>query len=402
MAIFSLGDVPGKGKGLVATEDIARGTRIVEETPIITIPDEAPQHDVLKFQIVQQMNSLSEQQQQSMLSMHNIYPYSDIAERCLGIIRTNALPIDADGIGGGLFLKACRINHSCNNNARKSWNQRIQRHTVHALRDIPKGEEITIYYLNSDSARAVRQKRLQDKFGFLCSCELCSLSEEESQQSDKRLARIDQLDDLIGRDCMSMNFSLRTLGYAEERVRLYEEQRPGDSGLSRTYMDAAQIAIAKGDLARGRIFADRAVDGWRASGGNDSQEVLEHGDLPKHPGKLQLYGLSMEWKTSVNEIPQGLDRGDFEDWLWRRETKAKRELIQCSTGFRDQAIFPSFAGLPNKGGFFNIYEGSPNTDQPLKYWCFLGKITNVSSLLHLKLELKDLNYKKLLLYFYTK
>jgi hypothetical protein len=272
---------------------------------------------------------------------------------------------------------------------------------VHALRDIPKGEEITIYYLNSDSARAVRQERLQDKFGFLCSCKLCSLSEEESQQSDKRLATIYQLDDLMGRDGRSMNFSLRTLRYAEERVRLYEEQRPGDPGLSRTYMDAAQVAIAKGDLARGRIFADRAVDGWRASGGDDSQQVLEHGDLSKHPGKLQLYGLSMEWKTSVDEIPQGLDQGDFEDWLWRRETLANRESRQCSTGIRDQAIFPTFAGLPNKGGFFGVYGDSTNTDQPLKHWCFLGKITDVSSLLHLELELEDLDHKKLPLHFYT-
>jgi hypothetical protein len=109
--MFSLRDVPGKGKGLVATEHIPRGTRILEETPIITIPDEARHDDVLKIQMVQQMNSLSEQQRQSILSMHNIYPYSNIAERCLGIIRTNALPIDADGIGGGLFLEACRINH---------------------------------------------------------------------------------------------------------------------------------------------------------------------------------------------------------------------------------------------------------------------------------------------------
>jgi hypothetical protein len=67
-----------------------------------------------------------------------------------------------------------------------------------------------------------------------------------------------------------MNFSLRTLRYAEERVRLYNKQGPGDLGLSRIYMDAAQVAIANGDLARGRIFADRAVDGWQVSGGDDS------------------------------------------------------------------------------------------------------------------------------------
>jgi hypothetical protein len=118
--MFSLRDVPEKGKGLVATEYIPRGTQILEETPIITIPDEARHDNVLKFQIVQQMNSLSKQQRQLMLSMHNIYPYSNIAKRCHSIIRTNALPIEVNSIRGGLFLEACRINHSCDNNAQKS------------------------------------------------------------------------------------------------------------------------------------------------------------------------------------------------------------------------------------------------------------------------------------------
>ncbi|KAI2478116.1 SET domain-containing protein 5 [Pyrenophora tritici-repentis] len=302
--------MPGKGKGLVAVEDIPRGTRILEETPIIAIPDSPLKDNLLKAQIVQQMNFLND-------------------------------------------------------------------------------------------AREIRRKRLQDKFGFLCSCKLCSLPEEQSEQSDKRLARIDQLDELIGRDGMAMNLSLRTFRYAEERIRLYEEQISGDAGLSRTYMDAAKVAIAKGDLARGRIFAERAVDGWRAGGGNDRKEVLEYGDLCKNPAKLSLDGLSMEWKTSVDEVPQGLNQSDFDDWLWRRWTKAYGEKMQCSTGFRDRAAFPSFAGLPNKGGFYGVHEESVNIDQPLKHWCFLGEITNFSSLAHLELELVDSDDKKLPLHFYT-
>jgi hypothetical protein len=147
------------------------------------------------------------------------------------------------------------------NNAQKHWNQRIKRHTVYALRDIPKDEEITIYYLGYDSSREVRQKKLQDKFGFLCSCRLCSLPAQQSRKLDERLERIDYLDDLIGRDGMQMQFSLRSLRYADERVRLYNERGPGNSGLPRVYLDAAQIAVANGDLARGRIFAERAVEG---------------------------------------------------------------------------------------------------------------------------------------------
>jgi hypothetical protein len=399
--MYSLTEVPGKGKGLVATTDIPRGTRILEESPVVTIPDRPRDDEWLKAHISQQVDSLNEQKRQSLLSMHNVYPYSNIFEQCLGIIRTNALPVEADGIGGGLFLEACRINHACDNNAQKNWNQRIKRHTVHALRDIPQGEEITIFYLDRDSSRELRQKRLQDKFRFLCSCPLCSLPDEQSKQSDKRLARIDQLDDLIGRDGMALKFSLRTLRYADECVRLYNEQGPSDAGLARTYMDAAQVAIAKGDLARGRIFAERAVDGWRASGGDDCKEVLEHGDLCKNPAKLPLYGLSMEWKTTIDDVPQGLDPAEFEDWLWRRETQTNRDLVQCSTGFRDREVFPSFAGLPTQGGFYGRIEHSGNTDQPMKHWCFLGEITGLTTLVHLELELVDLDDKKLPLHFYT-
>jgi hypothetical protein len=200
---------------------------------------------------------------------------------------------------------------------------------------------------------------------------------------------------------MVMNFSLRTLRYADECARPYNEQGPGDSGLARTYIDAAQVAIAKGDLARGRVFAERAVDGWRASGGYDSKEVLEHSDLCKNPAKLQLYGLSMEWKTTVNEVPQGLDPSEFADWLWRRETQTNRELVQCLTGFQDREVLPSFAGLSNQGGFYGRIEDSGNTDQLIKHWYFLGELTGFTILIHRELELVDLNDKKLPLHFYT-
>jgi SET domain-containing protein len=59
----------------------------------------------------------------------------------------------------GIFLDACRINHACDNNAQKSWNENIKRHTIHALRDIEKDEEITIP--TSESPRIARPvKRL--------------------------------------------------------------------------------------------------------------------------------------------------------------------------------------------------------------------------------------------------
>jgi hypothetical protein len=287
--MYALEDVPGKGKGFVAIENIPRGTRILSEPPVITTPELQRDDEWLKSHISQQVASLSEHQRQSFLTLYNLYPYQNIAEQSLGIIRTNSLPIGANGIEGGIFLDACRINHSCDNNAQKHWNQYIERHTVHALRDIPKGEEITICYLGHNNSREIRQKKLQDKFGFLCSCLLCLLPEQQSQENDERLERIDYLDDLIGRDSMQMQFFLQSLQYADERARLYNKQGLGNSSLPRVYLNAAQIAVANSDLARGRIFAERAVEGWQTAHSGDSKEVIKYSPLAQDLSKLLIY-----------------------------------------------------------------------------------------------------------------
>ncbi|KAJ4373764.1 hypothetical protein N0V83_002503 [Neocucurbitaria cava] len=401
-SMYALKDVLGKGKGIVAIENISKGTRILSEEPVITTPEYQQDDEWLKSHLSQQVDVLSEPQRQSFLSLHNLYPFQNIVEQSLGIIRTNALPIEADGIGGGIFLEASRINHACDNNAQKAWNQCIKRHTVHALRDIAKGEEITIYYLGLDSSREVRQKKLEDKFGFLCSCRLCSLTTELSQKNDEMLERIDYLDDLIGRDGMQMKFFLRTLRYVDERVRLYNEQGPGNSGLPRAYLDAAQIAIANGDLARGRIFAERAVEGWRIANGSDSKEVIRHGSLARNPATLPLYGLSMKWKTSLNEVPQELDLDDFEDWLWRRGKSNKLGQSGLLTDLHNREIFPGFTALPSSNPLdMKFYEVVDGTYQPLRHWCFLGEITDYTTLHHLELELTDIDEKKIPLHFYT-
>jgi hypothetical protein len=61
---------------------------------------------------------------------------------------------------------------------------------------------------------------------------------------------------------------LRILRYIEQQIRLYNEQGPNDTGLPRAFNDAAQVAIANGDLVRARIFAEQAVQGSIVLGGD--------------------------------------------------------------------------------------------------------------------------------------
>ncbi|GMG22261.1 unnamed protein product [Aspergillus oryzae] len=373
--MYDLKDVPSKGKGLVATRSIPHGTRILCEEAIIHIPHSHNQWGSKKLQsyVREQVNALTEQQRQAFLSLHNIYPYKNPMEQYVGIIRTNALPIENGETGGGIFLEASRINHACDNNAQKSWNENIKRHTVHALRNINEGEEITIYYLAAHTTRKARQEALRAKFKFSCSCRLCSLPAEQTQRIDEILEEIARLDRLVRQRGLEgiLSSPLRTLRCLDREIQLYDMTGTDDPGLSRVYLDAAQVAIAHGDLARGRIFAERAVQGWRISGGSDCQNVIEFESLSQKPSQLPLYGISMQWKTTVDEVPSALEPTEFEDWLWKREKSppsgARADLRNC-------VIFPAFSGLPDEGGVdLDFYTGP---ESPYQHWCFLAEIVD--------------------------
>ncbi|KAG8417527.1 hypothetical protein J3458_005024 [Metarhizium acridum] len=397
--MYEIQDVPGKGKGLIATQAIPKGTRILSEKPIITVPKQTTMSIEQFARLVsRQVDALSKNHQQELLALPTVHTFNDDAQKYLEITRANALPAN-DG-EAGIFLQACRINHACDNNAHKNWNKNIKQHTVHALRDIEKGEEITIYYMGAYWNRETRIRRLQERFGFICSCGLCSLPPDQSQESDKRLEKLLHLDDLIGRGGVLgvLSNPLQKLHHVDHRVRLHE-QGPNDSGLPQAYFFAAQIAIAHGDLARARIFVDRAVDGRICFEGDDSHNVSELKALAHDMSEDELYGLSMKWKTAVNDVPQGLDPAELEDWLWRREKPRQPGQL---ADLRDRTTFPAFPGLPHdrdESYYFEDPSGLMGLSR--RNWCFLAEIRQVTAFTRLQFEIEDVDGQSLPLFFYT-
>lgn len=331
--------------------------------------------------------------------MHNIHT-DESASKYLGIIRTNALPFGRDE--AGIFLDACRINHACDNNAQKCWNGNIKRHTVHALQNIDLGEEITIYYLGVTNNREARQDALRRKFAFTCACRLCSLPFDESRESDRRLNEILKIDLLIGRHGLMgiLSDPLQKLRHVDRQVTLYNEQGPNDAGLPRAFLDAAQIAVANGDLARARIFAEKAMLGWIVLGGDDGPNVLENKALSKDPSKHMLYGHLMKWKTSIDNTPSGLDPAEFDNWLWKRE---KPQQPGKPTDFRNQTTFPPLNDLPSDKftatGFDTSSDGT--THRPSRHWVFLAEIVDFFTLARLQMDVKDVDGTTVPLFFYT-
>jgi len=402
LPVYALEDVPGKGKGLIAARDIPKGTRIISEKPFVTVPGNVANMEQQRIYLYQQVGSLSEQQEREFLAMDNVYPYTNSGERYQGIFRTNALPFGPTLRDGGVFLKACRINHACDNNATNFWNENLNQLTIHALRDISKGEEITIFYLNARRNRKARVEELWQSFKFTCSCRLCSLPPHQGKESDSRLDRVYELDVVIEQAGLEglVSSPRRMLNYVDEQVQLWNEETANEVGLVRAYPDAVQISIANGDLARARIFANRALALYRIALGDDSPDVVQYGELVRNPATHDYYGMSMKWKTMPDDVPQELGPRDFEDWLWKRRIEnAPGHLGKLN----DREAFPSFNELPNEHDFESDYfeGGTLGSRRPRRHWCFLAEIMEFTSLVRLQMAVRDLNGTVLPLRFHT-
>ena len=56
---------------------------------------------------------------------------------------------------------------------------------IHAVRDIDKGEEITLKYVNATKSCRERNAKLKHVYNFECNCRLCEL-ERADPKSDER------------------------------------------------------------------------------------------------------------------------------------------------------------------------------------------------------------------------
>jgi SET domain len=315
LQLFDIQSVPGKGKGLVARFNIAKGTRILYETPLFTTPNLSP-ISLMESNIATKLKALSKPEQRQFLSLHNNfpgkYPFS-------GVVKTNALPCGPDSAIGGVYPTICLINHSCLPNAHNSWNSDAKWETIHAIRYIKSGEEITISYDKGGSSDS-RRTYLKDAFGFDCNCSLCSLPLPDLQISDARRLQIQHLDNVIGDSDSVMKKPDDCLTDCHCLLQVLEVEYKGSAValIARLYYDAFQISITHGDQARASVFAERGYRSRIICEGEDSPETQKIKNLMENPARHRNFGASKRWKAAKGLVPKGLDTDGFEKWLWRQ------------------------------------------------------------------------------------
>jgi hypothetical protein len=195
--LFELALSPGKGFGLFATTSIARGTRIIEEAPLMTIPSanhgtertlmhfieavgDAPYKNVVAFARLHHKGSApATSETLATLAQDYVDPNKSQGtaidvEHAVHIFQVNAAAMGYTGeLGSGVFKSFSRINHSCTPNVHHSYNPTLKKLTVHATRHINKGEEILTTYTNLDRIYEQRTDLLSN-WHVRCECKCCA------------------------------------------------------------------------------------------------------------------------------------------------------------------------------------------------------------------------------------
>lgn len=264
------------------------------------------------------LKAMTKTEQRQFFSLHNNFP----GKHVLGsILKTNGLPCGPDSTSGGVYPTICLINHSCLPNSHNNWNGQAEHETIHAIRPIKAGEEITIPY-DHGGPSASRQLFLKHSFGFDCRCTICMLPPAQLRDSDARRLLIQKLDEAIGDPMRMVIKPAESLRDCQTMLRALNEEFADHPGAHscRLYYDAFQICISHGDQARAAVFAERAYKGRVCIEGEDSPETQKVKSLSTKPSSHQSYGLcSMKWKTKKSMVPKGLDEAQLEAWLFRNQ-----------------------------------------------------------------------------------
>jgi hypothetical protein len=202
--LYDIKHAAGKGFGVFANQDIKRGTRIMSEQPLLTVPpqtdvptafSELSRHDQGLFLSVHcrqynagDMDSLTALREKPIEGLDMLTFPVELQAKVIAIHRTNFITAGEKTV---VCVKVSRLNHSCLPNAHHQWNENIGAVTVHAMKDIATGEEVVITYVPLCLDRATRTARL----GFKCICAACDASTAFGEASEMRRKILSLIDD---------------------------------------------------------------------------------------------------------------------------------------------------------------------------------------------------------------
>ncbi|KAK0613173.1 hypothetical protein B0T14DRAFT_384451, partial [Immersiella caudata] len=191
---YQVQDLPGKGKGVVATKRIQRGTVLmVEHAAVIadTLFPSRVKRAVGREMLQRAMARLGEECEGAILELAKSSRDPEGVPAAEDLMKTNSFTVKISGNSHmALFPRVSRINHACRPSAITRFDEQTLSMTIRAMKNIEPGEEITLSYTDFGLSYNERQRNLKAKWGFDCDCSICSLPPAEIAESDARRDRI--------------------------------------------------------------------------------------------------------------------------------------------------------------------------------------------------------------------
>eukprot|EP00746_Dinoflagellata_sp_MGD_P136609 gnl/MRDRNA2_/MRDRNA2_70506_c0_seq1.p1 gnl/MRDRNA2_/MRDRNA2_70506_c0~~gnl/MRDRNA2_/MRDRNA2_70506_c0_seq1.p1 ORF type:complete len:426 (+),score=63.31 gnl/MRDRNA2_/MRDRNA2_70506_c0_seq1:216-1493(+) len=304
---FNIVPVDGKGLGVVATQGISKGERILEERPLVKC-------NAAGNKIVLPRNMPTEGAFWGLADVrtgHRGYPSVSnhpSGKTMRGILETNAFSLGDDSAYIGVFPLVSRFNHSCVSNIAHCWLQDLQCEVLHAVTDIQIGEELTISYCDAFTDRHTRQKMLFERYNFVCRCSACSLTGKKLLRSDTNRFRLQEL-----HRANPASDPAEQLHLAEQALDMIDDEflgRPGYKTLH--YRRSAIASIALGDMRQARFMAFKDYEANCLDEGPDSQRSFNAwkrmADLMQSPAMIKFLAEQpsqyVENRASVKEKPE--------------------------------------------------------------------------------------------------
>ncbi|KAF2867587.1 hypothetical protein BDV95DRAFT_502384, partial [Massariosphaeria phaeospora] len=301
---YDIRAIPGKGYGCFAIKPIAAGTRIIAESPLLVVPvAEYYQEDIqaafdklsaadkeLYFTLhsahgqdpkhwpSQIHSTVTPREQKRILEQHNARVGKEPS--LISIFQTNCMEMED---GAAIFPNASRLNHSCNPNACFVWNAAIYKETIHVMRKVEKGEEITVSYCDQMHEKTLRAWELKH-YGFSCDCPACAGDETDSSSfacmSAERRYRMDELH----REVRPYRGKHLEQGAKKERfvenllnlAVLHMEDGDHSARLANIFLDIALVSEVNGDLKTAFSAATKACAVKRNCQGTDFPEYKKY------------------------------------------------------------------------------------------------------------------------------
>ncbi|GAB1317671.1 SET domain-containing protein 5 [Madurella fahalii] len=266
---YEVRDVPGKGKGAVATRAIRAGEIIQREAPVILTVAQLPK-GIVPSQVAGMFDvafqQLPDQERQRVMAMAKSAGTDHFLD---DILHTNGIGITMDGYAlSGLYPEISRMNHACRPNVFTRYSVRTMILEAVAYVDIQPGEELSLSYLPLNLLSQDRKKMIQ-RWHFNCTCSICS-SKEKTDLSDQNRLRIQAILDEFKRQKNRNRGNVEPL--EKELWALVERERLEAQAGSFASIFAG-IYFQMQNLDKAREYASQAVQNHTYYSGYDSDKT---------------------------------------------------------------------------------------------------------------------------------